>query len=73
MSALDMTFFFRTAHHANLKHVSGWHKFQDSTPGTARNVQHVQDRNSSVHLTDVQVFVYDGGVINNLACRRFDQ
>ena len=25
------TFFFRTAHHANLKHVSGWHMFQSRT------------------------------------------
>ena len=32
-----------------------------------------QDRNSCVHPTDMQAFVYEGGVINNLVCRRFDQ
>ena len=30
LSALDMKI-FRMAHHANLKHVLGWHMFQNST------------------------------------------
>ena len=31
---LQKCLFFRTAHHANLKHVSGWHMFQNGTQHT---------------------------------------